>query len=217
MSTHYVSSHVINRTVNKALNIQVDTRANGKYSCSITWPENGVVISSGEKTLAVRLITSATEAFSMSSGFPATFSCSAVGDKVAAISFSVTDASTEMSRDVPGEVTESRDDQERVTTVGNLDLSFLTVSSVIDCAVQWDGDVTVLKSNPNLVTVMQSVDIKSPDNSDGWVTEDRYLTIECLADVQLPNLFRVDVDFEWMLRTETSSQWVKIEDSDDFE
>ena len=122
-----------------------------------------------------------------------------------------------MSHDVPVEVTQSLDDQERVTTVGNLNLSFLTVSSVIDCAVQWDGDATVLKSNPNLVTVMQSVDIKSPDNSDGWVTEDRYLTIECLADVQLPNLFRVDVDFEWMLRTETSSQWVKIEDSDDFE
>ena len=153
----------------------------------------------------------------MSSGFPATFSCSAVGDKVAAISCSVTDASTDMSHDVPVEVTQSLDDQERVTTVGNLNLSFLTVSSVIDCAVQWDGDATVLKSNPNLVTVMQSVDIKSPDNSDGWVTEDRYLTIECLADVQLPNLFRVDVDFEWMLRTETSSQWVKIEDSDDFE
>ena len=62
MSTHHVIIHIINQTGNKVLHIQVDPGVDGKYSCSITWPENGVVISSGEKTLAVRLITSATEA-----------------------------------------------------------------------------------------------------------------------------------------------------------
>ena len=114
------------------------------------------------------------------------------------------------------EVTESLDDQQRVTTVGNLDLSSLTVSSVINCAAQWDGDATILKSNPNLVTVM-TVNMKSPDYPDGWVAENKTLQIECSADVKLPSFMNADADFEWLLRTEKSSMWVKIEDSDDIE
>ncbi|XP_063691278.1 uncharacterized protein LOC134823674 [Bolinopsis microptera] len=203
---------------------KVDAGANGEYSCSITWPDDGVVISSGEITLAVRLISDTTEAFSMSSGFPAMFMCSAVGDKVAAITFSITDAVTDMSRDVTVVVTESVDDQQRVTTVGNLDLSQLTASSFINCAVQWDGDATILTSNPNLVTVM-SVDITDKGvgkkRSDGWVAEKVYLELKCIADVQLPHHLPYWVypnpDFEWMLRTEKSSKWVKIVDSDDIE
>ncbi|XP_063683640.1 uncharacterized protein LOC134818138 [Bolinopsis microptera] len=200
---------------------KVDAGADGKYSCSVTW-ENGVVISSGEITLAVRLISDTTEAFSMSSGFPAMFMCSAVGDKVAAITFSITDAVTENSRDVTVVVTESHDDQQRVTTVGNFDLSQLTASSFINCAVQWDGDAIILKSNPNLVTVML-VDITDKGvgkkRSDGWVAEKVYLELKCIADVQLPSGLWVDPipDFEWMLRTEKSSEWVKIVDSDDIE
>ncbi|XP_063682393.1 uncharacterized protein LOC134817185 isoform X2 [Bolinopsis microptera] len=191
---------------------KVDPGVDGKYSCSITW-ENGVVINSGETTLTVRTITEPPEAFSMSSGAPVTLTCSVEGDKVAAISFSVTDK--DMSRDITVEVTETQDDQQRVTTVGKLTPN-LTVSSYIYCAAQWDDDATILKSTPISATVL-AVNIQSPDAPDGWGAENGTLKIECSADVLLPSLEKVDVDFEWMLRLEKSSQWVKVEGNKDIE
>ena len=210
MSTHYVIIHIINQTGYKVLHIQVDPGVDGKYSCSITW-KNGVVINSGETTLTVRTITEPPEAFSMSSGAPVTLTCSAQGDKVAVISFSVT--YKDVSRDITAEVTETQDDLGRVITVGKLTPN-LTVSSEIYCAAQWDDDATILQSTPISVTVL-AVNIKSPDAPDGWGILDETLQIECSADVLLPSSEKVDADFEWMLRPGKTSQWVTVEGNKD--
>ena len=105
------------------------------------------------------------------------------------------------------------DGQGRVITYGTFQPGFKTNKNVI-CAVKWGDDETVLKSDPVLVTIV-TVDIKSPNTTDGWVTQGSELQIQCSSDVldSTGDGFPL-ADFRWKMLLDSSSassDWIDVE------
>ena len=188
--------------------MEIDGKAS---TCTLTWETYGVVIASDEAKLTVRSLTTPPVAISLAAGANATLSCSTTGDKAAEISFLEEGTNNPLTGEKS--TRNDTDGEGRVITYGTFKPGFKTNINVI-CAVKWDDDDTVLQSDPILVTVV-SVDIDSPDTTDGWVTQGSTLQIQCSSDVLETdgNVFP-ETDFHWKMLLDSSSassDWIDVE------